>query len=189
MVLMKLPGFVYRNSLVIGIVAMVLIIIATLAQGGSLLQKTLFLIGAPVLGLTAWTNKQKMFIVLQIVVSLGAVLAFFSGVPQEARYAVIVGGGVVGMAYLTKTNYSREDAWWPLGGLGLLVLAAGLATDAAANPLMFNSLLAAGGIIVALYSAIGFFHLKVRIAAIFLVLNIIFVINPALIILSQVVKP
>ncbi|GAI38382.1 unnamed protein product, partial [marine sediment metagenome] len=158
----------------------------TIVEGGSLEQKLLFVIGAPILGFTAYLNKQKMFVTLQIVIVIGAILAFFGSLPASLRYAIMVGSGIFGIGYLIKVNYSKEDVWWPLGGLGLLSIAIGLTTNAVAYPLLFNSLLGTGGVLIALYSAIGFFHLKVRIAAIWLILNVIFSINPLRIVFSQI---
>lgn len=183
---MKLLNFLRKYSLIIGIIAMTFLIAGTIVQGGSLLQKSLSLVGATMLAFTAYLNKQKMFIVIQIIVSIGAILAFFSSLPDILRYSLLLGGVIFGIGYLIKIKYSKEDAWWPLGGLGLLFIAVGFATNAVVHPILFNSLLAVGGILVALYSAVGFFHFKVRIAIIWLVLNIIFGIIPLITILSQI---
>lgn len=183
---MSLLDVLRKRSLIIGIIAMILLVVGTLVEGGSLLQKLLFVIGAPVLGFTAYLNKQKMFITLQIVVTIGAILAFFGNLPSFLRYTIMIGSGIIVVGYLIKTNYFKEDVWWPLGGLGLLSIAVGFATNAVAYPILFNLLLGTGGVLVALYSAIGFFHLKVKIAAIWLVLNVIFSINPLIIVFSQI---
>ena len=173
-----------KYSLGIGIVAMILLAAGTFVEGGSLLQKLLFLIGAPALAFTAYLNKQKMFMIIQIIATIGSALAFLTSFSDILRYSVMIGSGFLGIGYLIKIKYSKEDVWWPLGGLGLLSIAIGFATNAIAYPVQFNFLLASGGILVALYSAIGFFHMKVRIAAIWLVLNIIFSISPILFLLS-----
>jgi len=175
-----------KYSLIIGIPAMILLVVGTIVESGSLLQRLLFVIGAPVLGLAARLNRQKMFLILQIIATIGAIFAFLSNLHTFSRYAIMVGSGILGVGYLIKTNYFKEDAWWPLGGLGLLSIAIGFATDATAYPILFNSLIGAGGVLVALYSAIGFFHLKVKIASIWLVLNIIFSINPLITVFSQI---
>lgn len=175
-----------RHSLAVGVAAMVLLVVGTSVEGGSLLQKIIFLTGAPMLGLAAHLNGQKMFAVLQVVVTIGAALAFFDWLSPVLKYAVMLGSGLTGVGHLLKTNYSREDKWWPLGGLGLLGIATGFATNPAASPLLFNLLLGVGGLLVALYSAIGFFRLKVRIAAIWLVLNVIFSITPLSFVFSRI---
>lgn len=171
-----------KYSLHIGIFAMVLLVAGTISEGGSLIQKLLFLFGVPLLGLSAYLNKQKMFTVLQAVVTIAAILAFFQNIPDVLRYLLMLGSGLVGIAYLIKINYFKEDIWWPIAGLGLMSIAAGFATNAVTYSVLFNSFLAAGGILVAFYSGIGFFHSKVRIAIIWLVLNILFAANPLLIV-------
>jgi len=172
-----------QQSLIIGLMAMILLVLGTLVTGGSSLQKWLFIIGAPTLGLTALWNKQKMFVTLQTVITVGAILAFFN-LHYLPKYTIMSGSGIIGVAYLTLAGYSKEDPWWPLAGLGLLAIAVGFATNPVAYPILFNALLGFGGILVALYSAIGLLFLKVRIAAIWLVLNIIFAINPLRIVFS-----
>jgi hypothetical protein len=173
-------GFLRRYSVHLGIVSMVLLVFGTLAPAGSPAQKLLFLLPAPVLGYTAYAAGQKMFTALQAVVSVGAVLAFFESVPSPLRYGLLVGCGLAGVAYLVSVDYIREDRWWPLGGVGIVVLSFGYSTSALAHPLLFNGLLGVGGILVAAYSALGYFHLRVKVAFIWLVLNVLFVINPLL---------
>lgn len=175
---MLLRDILKKFSLPIGIAAMILLVIGTFMPGGSLQQKVLFVIGAPTLGLTAHLSKQKMFTVLQAVVTMGALLGFFSTAPAILRYAIMLGSAALGLGYLVRANYSKEDWWWPIGGLGLLGFAFSFATNAIAYPTIFNLLIIFGGALMAIYSAIGFFKLKVKIAAIWLILNILLTINP-----------
>ena len=175
---MALLDTLKRFSLPIGIVAMILLVIGTFMPSGSLQQKVLFVIGAPTLGLTAYLNKQKMFTVLQAVVTMGAILGFFSTAPAILRYAIMLGSAALGISYLIKVSYSKVDKWWPIGGLGLLGFAFSFATNAIAYPTIFNLLIIFGGALMAIYSTIGFFKLKIKIAAIWLILNILLTINP-----------
>lgn len=171
-------------SLHISVVAMVLLVIGTFIQGG-MTQKILFVIGAPILALTAYLNGQKMLMTLQTVITIGSILVFFEGLSPIVRYSIIIGSGIIGIAYLIKIDYYEKDKWWPMGGLGLLAMAFGFATNAAAFPILFNSFLLFGGALIAAYSAIAFFLLNDKIAVIWLILNIIFTINPTRIILSS----
>lgn len=166
--------------LIIGIIAMVLLVIATLLEGGSDTQKILFLIGVPTLGITAYMDKQKMFTVLQSVVTIGAILAFFPTVSEEIKYVILLGGALLGIVYLFKLKYYKEDKFGWIGTVGLLSIAAGLATNAILHPIWFNFFLGAGGSIVAVYSTLNFFRYKVKIALIWIVLNVLFAINPIL---------
>jgi len=165
---------------------MLLLVAGTLAEGGSLLQKILFLIGAPALGITAYVDKQKMFTVLQAVATLGAVLAFFPSVSEAARYCLMGAVAIVGLAYLVRRGYFSSDRWGWLGSAGLILIAMGFATDPVSSPLLFGIFLGVGGLAVAAYSAISFFHYKVRIAVMWLVLNVIFSINPILIFIKSI---
>lgn len=175
-----------KYSFHISIIAMILLVIGTFIQGG-MAQKILFVVGAPILAFTAYLNGQKTLMTLQTVITLGAILAFFKNLPPIVRYSIMVGSSVAGIAYLIKINYYEKDKWWPMAGLGLIGIALGFATNAAAYPVLFNSLIGIGGILVAVYSAIGFFVLEDKIAVIWLILNIIFSINPMRIVISSLI--
>lgn len=170
--------------LVFGVLAMTGLVVGTFLQGGSLAQKLLFLIGAIALTILAYLNKQKMFMVIEIVVSLSAILAFMN-MATQLKYLILIGASIVGVTYLIKINFFKEDGWWPIGGLGLLLIAAGLATDATSYPFLFNLFLGLGGIFVAIYSAIGLFLFKAKIAAIWLILNIFFSVSPMMVVFSK----
>jgi hypothetical protein len=174
-----------KVSLIIGIAAMVVVVIATVLEGGSEAQKILFVIGVPTLGVVAYVDKQKMFSVLQSVATVGAVLAFFPTIPEIARYVLLVGASLVGIAYLFKAHYYSTDKFGWLGTIGLLSIAAGLATNAILYPMWFGFFLGAGGVVVAIYSTLNFFKYKVKIALIWVVLNIMFSINPLLIFIKS----
>jgi hypothetical protein len=184
---MSLINSLKRGALAISIGAMILIIVGSIIEGGCLLQKLFFLIGASALIIPVYLNKQKMFMVLQIVVTIGAILAFCGWLSLLLRYFIMASASLIGIFHLIRINFFKEDPWWPLGGIGLLALAAGLATDAINFPILFNSLLASGGILLATYSAIELFCFKVKLAIIFLVLNLIFSINPLIIILTRLI--
>lgn len=182
---MQLIEFAKKYSFIFGITIMLFAVIGTFLEGGSLLQKIFFFITGSGLTFTACLNKQKMFITLQIIVVLSTIIAFFN-LTNMFRYAILVGGAIISVSYLIKINYIKEDVWWPIGGLGLLVLAGGFATNAVAYPVLFNSLLGIAGILIAIYSAIGFFHLKIKVSLIFLILNVIFAIKPVITVFSRI---
>jgi hypothetical protein len=162
-----------------GILAMIGLVIGTFLQGGSLAQKILFLIGASALMLLAYVNRQKMFLVIEIVIVLSAVLAFWD-TASLIKHLIFMGTSIIGVNYLVKINFSREDKHWPIGAFGLLLLAAGFATDAVVYSVLFNVFLGLGGILVAIYSGIGVFLYKNKIAWIWLILNIFFSVNPVI---------
>ena len=175
--------FLKKHSLAIGLTAMLVAVAATLAEPGSLFQKVLFLFAVPVLGLAAFLGGHKLFFVLQAVMTISAVLAFFP-VPDSAKLSLLGAGTVLGFGFLYREGYLESDPYWLIGALGLLGLALGLAMDAVTQSLLFYSLLGIGGLLIAVYSGIQFFYLKVRIAGIWLALNLLFSLNPLLMVFS-----
>lgn len=166
--------------LIIGIIGMCVSVVGTLVEGGSILQKVLFLIGASCLISTAIYNSQKMFIALQGVILVGAVLGFFKEIPVEWKYVIMGGASILAIGELIRKKYFNKDPWGIAGSAGLFCIALGFAINASENPFIFNLLLLSGGIFVALYSAIGFFYYRVRISMLWLILNVVFAINPFL---------
>jgi hypothetical protein len=169
--------------LLTGLTAMTLLIVGTFIEGGSLLQKILFAIGASVLGLVAYFNKQRMLTILQAVATIGAILAFTSLLPAF-KYGLMLGSAVVGVIYLVKKHNYKEDPWSTIASLGLILFAVGLATNPLQSPIVWSLAFIFGGILVAVYSAIGFFKNKIKIAAIWLILNLLLTINPTLLLLK-----
>lgn len=168
--------------ILIGIIAMLFLVYGTLSESGSQIQKILFVVGAPMLGLTAYFSKQKMFTILQLVATLGAVLAFFPGLSAEFKYLLMGAAAIFGLIYLERAKCFENSKLELIGALGLISIAVGFATDSLTSPFLFGIFLGLGGILVALYSAIQFFNYKIKIALIWLVLNILFSINPLLLI-------
>lgn len=173
-----------NKYLIIGLAAMLILILGTLAENGSQLQKILFIIGAPTLGITAYANKQKMLTALQLVATLGATIAFFPDVPAVVKYLMMGGAIVLSLAYLTKSKYFATDKFGLIGSIGLASIALGLATNALSSPFLFGIFLGLGGLIVAVYSLIQFVHYNVKIALLWVVLNILFSINPLLMLIK-----
>lgn len=171
--------------ILIGIIAMLLLVYGTLSESGSQIQKVLFVVGAPMLGITAYFNKQKIFMVLQLIVTLGAMLAFFPGLERENTYLLMGAAGTLGVHYLNKTKCFKNTEEELSSVVGLILIAFGFATNPVTDPLLFGIFLGFGGLLVALYSAIQFFTYKIKIAIIWLILNILFSINPILLIFKS----
>jgi hypothetical protein len=173
-----------QNPQIIGLAAMVLVIAGTFAPAGSIVQRMLFLFPAIVLVYVAYVGHQKMLLALQVTVTLGALLAFMDQVPSVVRYFLLTGGSVAAVAYLLRIGHVKDDAWWPIGGLGMVLLSMGYSTDAMSQPILFNSLLCLGGMLVAVYSSISYFRDRVKIAFIWMFLNIVFVVKPLVVVIS-----
>jgi hypothetical protein len=167
----------------IGIVAMVLLLVGVFSEPASLLQRSLFLVGAIGLAFTAYTNKQWMLFVLQIVISIGSVFAFVQ-ISHILKYVLLLGASLAGIAYLRSRGRYSTDVWGIVSSIGLFLIAAGLATDAIAHPFFFGLFLGVGSLLVASYSFVDYFINKHDPAMIWLVLNIVFAINPLLMAIS-----
>ena len=180
---MEIKDITIQWPLFIGIISMVILVLGTIADGGSQLQKILFILGAPILGITAYADKQKMFTILQSIATLGAILAFFQGFPT-IKYGLMSTAVILGLIYLAKTKYFDTDKWGLVGAVGLVCIAMGFATNAISSPFLFGFFLGIGGLLVAIYSAIQYFHYKIKIALIWVILNIIFSISPLLMLIK-----
>ncbi|MFH1520399.1 MAG: hypothetical protein ABID61_02020 [Candidatus Micrarchaeota archaeon] len=174
-----------NNDLVfyIGLVAMLLLLVGVFSEPASLQQKVLFLIGAIVLTAVARINKQEMLFTLQIIITLGSSLAFID-VGSIIKYIVLLGAAVVGVGYLVLTKNYKNDKITFVCTIGLILIAAGMATDAKIYPLYFGLFLGFGGLLVAFYSFIDYFFNKDKIAIIWFILNLVFAVNPLMQVLS-----
>lgn len=168
----------------LGVAAGLALVIGMFSPAGSALQKALFAIGAPLLGVTAYVGKQKMFTALQAVATAGAWMAFFPAAHEAIKYAVLLVAALVAVAYLVRENYYGSDEFGWLGTAGLLCFAGGFATTAASHAIAFDLLFIAGGAALSVYSILDFSRHKVKIALIWAVLNALLVVNPLLGLLS-----
>ncbi|MFH0738086.1 MAG: hypothetical protein V1827_05385 [Candidatus Micrarchaeota archaeon] len=173
-----------RWTLYVGIFAMLIIIVGVFSEPSSILQKTLFLLGSATLAAVAFLNRQRMLFALQIVIGVGSVLAFLE-LTGTIKYAVLAVASVLAIGYLIAIRNYKADPWSIVCTLGLILIAVGYVTDAGAAPLMFGVSLGLGGLLVALYSAIDLVYNKSEISAIWMVLNLIFAINPILMVSAQ----
>lgn len=169
----------------IGLIGMLILILGVFTQPATLLQKVLFLVGALILAIVALKNNQKMLFVLQILITFGDILAF-SNLGGMLKYAILLGAAVVGIGYLVFIKYYQKDILGLVGTLGLLLLALGFATDATTQPVYFGFLLGSGALIVALYALVDYYYHKNNIAIIWVILNIIFAINPLMLLVSSI---
>ncbi|MFH2106926.1 MAG: hypothetical protein ABII22_06725 [Candidatus Micrarchaeota archaeon] len=168
----------------VGLLGMLTLIFGVFAQPATLLQKSLFLIGASILALVALKDNQKMLLVLQMLITFANILAFldFGGI---LKYGLLLGVAIVGIGYLVFIKYYETDRFGWIGTVGLLLLAIGFATDASTQPFYFGILLGSGALLVAAYSFIDYYQTKGKISLIWFVLNIIFAINPLILALTN----
>jgi len=163
----------------VGIVAMFLLVVASTLEGGTLLQQWLFLVPPPVLFAVAYVKDEAMLVSLEVVVLIGAILAFFPSLSPAIRFILLGGSAFLAVGYLIRINYLAQDRYWPVGGAGLMILATGISI-AGTQPIVFNSLLVLGSVLLTIYSLLCFLFLGVRIQAIWVILNVAFGITPSL---------
>jgi len=166
--------------LAVGIFSMIVSVYGTFLSPGAIEQKICFLVGAFGLTVTAFLNRHKMYSSLQSIVVIGAVLSFFPFIKNEWKYIFMIIPSVVAVLYLLKVKYFSTDKWGVLACVGLLALALGFATDGVEFPVLLNTFLLFAGLVLAIYSAIQVFYYKIKIAWLWLILNAIFAINPAI---------
>ena len=151
---------------IVGIVGMLFTICGTLVEPG-IFQNICFLTGAFVLLVAAYLGKHSFFVALQITAFVGAAMAFL---PLQGFVQGIVPGfctaGILVFFARTQKLKSFENI---LGAIGITVLAIGYATS---QPMVYFF----GGILLMAYSAISFFQGS-RIAAMWFVLNLVFIIT------------
>jgi len=169
-----------KISFYVGIFGMVSTVSGTFVMGGSLLQKVLFLIGASILTATAFISKHKMYSALEVIVVIGTVLAFFSSVSTYLRYVIMLLPAIFAIVYLLKVKYFHGDKFGIVGGIGLVLLACGFATDALLMPVVFYSLLFVSALFLALYSLLQIVFYRTKIAWLWMILNIVFAFGPAI---------
>ena len=163
----------------LGILAGLFIIAGTLFYPGSLEQRLLFLLGAPLLAVTAYVDRQKMFTALQGVVTTGAIIAFFD-ISVLWRYAILLSVALLSIVYLIKTDYYNTDKYGWIGTIGLLCFAMAFAAGGSIHPAIFSSLLIVGGLSLTIYSIFNFVVYKTRIALIWVFLNLVLIITPVI---------
>jgi len=175
-----------KYSLVISLIWLCSTITGMILTTGSITQQILFFLGAVLLTISAFLSKQQMFFAMQIVASTGALLWLISIIPNLRIY-IYMGLTTIGaITYILKNWFHKTDKFYIIGIISLSLLALWFATDPGVNILLFNILLASGGLFIAIYSSLEFFILKSRIAIIFMILNILFIIKPIIFIFQHV---
>lgn len=162
----------------VGLLGMILLVAGTFLAAGDFFQKMLFFLGTLLMMITAFVDRHKMYSTLEVVIIIGTILAFFSATPTEIRYWIMGVPSILAVIYLIKVKYFKKDSWGILASVALLCVALGFATNPADLAILFHGLLAAGAVMLTIYSLIQFFYYKVRIALLFMLLNAVFSINP-----------
>jgi len=156
----------HRVNVAIGIVGMLLVIAGTLLPA-DLTQKLYYLLGAGLMLISATLERQRFFIILEIIIVAGTAVALtsLSGITKEAVPLLL---SILALSYFAVRG-ELKDPLTLFGTIGLIVLAIGFAIT---NPIIYL----VGGLLLAIYSY-GSFRRGVKIAMIWAVLNAIFVVT------------
>jgi len=167
-----------------GIVGMIVALYPVMMPLSDFIRQCFFTGGAAILLITAILSKQRVFIILQVILLISSVLGFLSFIPMAFIYMIM--SLVLGIAIgnLFTDRYFHEDHWAFLGLFGFTALAIAF-SGIVSSDFLFNLMLAAGGIFISVYALIRFLGHKVWIASIWLILNIVFCINPILLLLAM----
>jgi membrane-associated HD superfamily phosphohydrolase len=120
----------------VAIVAMIVLVFAvSFLNFGSLLQKILLLVGAFVLFLVAKFGNQKVLQSVELIVTIGAILAFFDLAPLYALVIMLV-AAIVLVVYLFSIEHYKKEPIGAIGSVGFILLAIGLSFNTGSNPLI-----------------------------------------------------
>ena len=151
----------------LGILGLTLTIIGTFLDP-NLIQKTFFISGASLLLVSSILEKASFFIILEIIVLAGTLVAFFP-ISTIAKAGVPVTLSIVSIIYLAKQGI-LHDRVNIVGCLGLLFLATGFAIS---NPIIYFL----GGLTLSIYSYLSYRVSQLTIALLFAILNAVFTVT------------
>ncbi|MCK9186505.1 hypothetical protein M0P48_03640, partial [Candidatus Gracilibacteria bacterium] len=107
-------------------------------------------------------------------------LSFFPSVSTYTRYAIMIVPTILALVYLLKVKYFHGDKFGIAGGIGLVILSFGFATDALMMPVLFYVLLFVSALFLAVYSLLQIVFYKTKIAWLWMILNFVFAVGPAI---------
>jgi hypothetical protein len=158
-----------KHKISFGIIGFIFVIMGTLLAPSSLEQKVCYLLGSIFLLTMSSLDLQLYFILLQIVILAGAIVAFFP-IPVFYKAAVPIALSIFSVLLFLFKGYLK-DPNQIFGCLGLLLLAAGYAVS---NPIIYFL----GGLVVMIYSYISY-RRGIKTALLFALLNLVFSVTSA----------
>src|SRR3990167_8179713 len=115
-----------KVNLLIGLIGMLVIILGTLISPG-IMQKELYLVGAILMLLSAALERQLFFVILQVVIVVGAAVGITHW-PFLVKAIVPLICGMAALLYFYFTNL-LHDRLMQVGCAGLIVIALGFANS------------------------------------------------------------
>lgn len=156
-------------NIVIGILGLLFFIVGTLIPG-SPYQKDFFLVGAILLSLSSFLEKNAFFTVLEGIIVIDAILTYLP--ISNTVITVITALMVIMTIAVFAVKGSFKDKSLIIGTLGLIFLALGVGL---LNPIAYTI----GGFVIVIYSILGIMK-GLQIAWLFLILNAIFTVTSAI---------
>ena len=150
---------------------------------GSPLQKILIVSGALVLFFVAAFGNQKVLEALQLVLVVGAGLAFIQLSPLISL-SIMLFVAVLMVAYLYSIKHYRKEPIAAIGSLGFILFAIGLSFNTGSNPLITGLAISSGALAITAYSAIAFVLYRIRLQIAWATLNFLLAISPIMLVLS-----
>lgn len=161
-----------------GIIGMLIAIFGVLfMQSGSLTQRMVFSLAVIILLIVAIDSKQKVLEAAEIVVFIGIVLALLT-VNETITIILIAVSVIILVTYLFWVGYYRAEPIGLIGTAGFILLALGYAVNTGDAKLLNSFAFGFGGIVAALYSLLALLFYKVRVQAIWFILNLAFAVGP-----------
>lgn len=164
-----------KGNLVLGGLGVVLTILGVLV-GFSLTQKCLFFLGALALLITAVRDNHKYFVLLEVVVIIGTLVAFFP-ITVAVKSGIMLVLSLVALVAL-KRDFKPESAIAWVSVAGILTLALGYAIS---DPWIYLI----GGVLLTIY-ALAEIQKGIQIAWFWLILNGLFSVSAVLAVFSVV---
>ena len=156
-------------NILVGVIGLLFFIVGTLIPG-SPFQKYFFLVGAILLTISSYLEKNVFFTVLEAIVTIGAILTFLSlsNITIAVITFIIV---IITVLYFAAKGLFKER-YLIIGTIGLFFLAIGVGT---LNPIAYTI----GGFFLTIYAYFSFKR-GYQIALLFIILNSIFTITSAI---------
>ncbi len=168
----------------VAIIAMIILIYSVyFVTFASILQRSILLLGAVLLFLSATASKQKVIQSLEIIVITGVVLGLLDIYVIYSLVAILAISSVI-VGYLMSIEHYKKEPLGSVGSVGFVLFAIGFAFNNGSNPLITGFALASGSILVAIYSATSYVLYKVKLQIVISILNIVFAVSPLLLFLG-----
>ncbi len=182
---MKSSNVLGNLFFLLGIAGMVVLIIAlVMFKPNTFDQKALFVIGAVILFATAVYNRNVMLALLEILVTVAILTSFVESLQLVYRLGSLLFLSAVLISYLVYTHHFQKEKIAILASISLVLLAIGYSFDVSGYVYVFGAFAGLGSALFSIYSGVSLFVYKVRVQAIWMVLNIIFSVSAMLILVG-----